>query len=545
MDASDALALADTAFRDRAWILAADQFRVADELRSLSAADLDRAAQCTYLIGSEDQCIRLLERAITAHLADGRPDRAGQSTFWLAYILSDLGEAARTAGWLARAERALSAQRSTDAVRAVRALLTLPPAIGTLLGGDPEAALMTLTAAREIGLECGHRDLVALSGIGVGQARILLGHTRDGLAVLDETMVSVTTGEVSPIATGILYCAAIITCHETYQLRRAAEWTRALGDWCDAQPDLVPFRGQCLVHRAEMLHLHGAWRDAMEQARLACRRLSEPVANPAIGMAHYELAELHRVRGEFSAADAAYRRAALAGHEVHPGLARLRLAQGNLDSARAGIDRALSESTSLYRPRMLEAAVEVAIVDGNVVGARRFAEELDAVASRAESTALTAMAAQAFGAVLFAEGDSRQALDRLRTAWRLWQDLDAPYSCAQVRVLQGRCCDALGDRDTAMMEFESAATLFRELGATNDLEQLRRYVPRPSTPAGLTPREVEVLRVVAAGRTNREIAETLVLSEKTVARHLSNIFAKLDVSSRSAATAYAYEHNLM
>lgn len=545
MDATGALELADDAFRNRAWASAADRFRVVDELRPLAAADLDRAAQCAYLIGNDGECIRLLERAVAAHLEDGRSASAGQSTFWLAYILSSLGDAARAGGWLARADRVLAGENPTDAIRAVQALLTVPPAIGMLLGGDPAAALPTLTGAREVGLECGHRDLVALSGVGVGQARMLLGETHAGLAVLDETMVAVTTGEVSPIATGILYCAMIITCHETYQLRRATEWTRALGDWCDTQPDLVPFRGQCLVHRAEMLHLHGAWREAMEQVRLACHRLSEPRADPAIGMAHYELAELHRVRGEFSAADAAYRRAALAGHEVQPGLARLRLAQGDLDSARAGIDRALTESTSLYRPRMLEAAADVALAEGNVVSARHFAEELEAVASQAESTALTAMAAHTFGAVLLAEGDPRRALDRLRTAWRLWQDLDAPYACAYVRVLQGRCCDALGDHDSAVMEFESAATVFRELGAAPDLQQLQRYDPRPSIPAGLTAREMEVLRVVAAGSTNREIAVALVLSEKTVARHLSNIFTKLGVSSRSAATAYAYEHHIV
>jgi ATP/maltotriose-dependent transcriptional regulator MalT len=543
MDATDAFERAHLAFRDRMWADAVAHFRAADELRPLGADDLDRAAQCAYLTGNDDECIRLLERAVVEHV-DDRP-AAGQSTFWLAYILSSSGDSARASGWLARARRALDGEPPTDAVRSVRALLTVPQAIGTVLGGDPESALPTLTAAREVGVECGHRDLIALSGVGVGQARILLGDARAGLAVLDETMVSVTTGEVSPIATGILYCAVIITCHETYQLRRAAEWTRALGDWCDAQPDLVPFRGQCLVHRAEMLHLHGAWREAMEQVRLACRRLSEPTANPAIGMAHYELAELHRLRGEFSAADAAYRRAALTGHETQPGLARLRLAQGDLDSARAGIGRALSESTSLFRPRMLEAAVDMALAEGDVVNARRFAEELEAVASAVESTALTAMSAHAFGAVLLAEGDPRPALDRLRTAWRLWQDLDAPYACAHVRVLQGRCCDALGDHDTALMEFESAATAFRELGAAPDLQLLRRYNPRPPTPAGLTAREIEVLRVVAAGSTNREIAEALVLSEKTVARHLSNIFAKLGVSSRSAATAYAYEHHLV
>ncbi len=547
MNATDVLDLARKCFREQSWKPAFDCFRLADRHEALDATDLDRAARCAYLTGHDDECIRLLERAFAAHATDGSVDTAGESAFWLSFTLTmNRGETALAAGWLARAERLLTpAHRAEhDPVCAAHGLLILGPAIALLMQGDAALALPALTEAHHIGLESGHRDLTALSGLGVGQARILLGDPKAGLSILDEVMVSVTSGEVSQVATGIVYCAVIITCHETYQLRRAMEWTRALGTWCDAQADLVPFRGQCLVHRAEMLRLRGAWKDAMEQARFACRKLAEPPGGPAIGMALYELAELHRLHGEYDAADTAYRRAAGYGQETQPGLARLRLAQGDAGSARAGIERALAETVPLLRPRMLEAAVEIPLSCGDVALARFRAEELTALAQKYDSTALTAMAAQARGAVQLADGDPCTALDCLRTAWRLWQDLDAPYPCAQIRILQGRCCAALGDHEAARMEFDSAAATFRELGAEPDL----RAVVQPAaaaSPAGLTPREIEVLREVSRGGTNLQTAAALFISEKTVARHLSNIFAKLGVTSRAGATAYAYEHHLV
>jgi DNA-binding NarL/FixJ family response regulator len=547
MNAPDVLDLARENFREQSWKAALDGFRLADAQRALGGADLDRAARCAYLTGNDDECIRLLERAFAAHTAEGRAESACESAFWLGFTLTmNRGEAALAAGWLARAERLLTpAHRAEhDPVCSAHGLLILAPAIGTLLQGDAARALPALTEAHDIGLASGHRDLTALSGLGVGQARILLGDLEVGLVILDEVMVSVTTGEVSPVAAGIVYCAVIITCHETYQLQRAAEWTRALGNWCDAQADLVPFRGQCLVHRAEILHLRGAWKDAMEQARFACRKLAEPPGGPAIGMALYELAELHRLQGEFAAAETAYRRAAGYGHEIQPGLARLRLAQGDLGAARAGIERALAETVPLLRPRMLEASVEIALATGDIAAARCRADELEVLAQKYEATALTAMAAQARGTVHLADGDPCSALGSLRTAWRLWQELDAPYQCAQVRVLQGRCCTLLGDEEAAGMEFDSATATFRELRAEPDL---RRLMPpaRGSAPAGLTAREIEVLREVASGSTNRQTAAALFLSEKTVARHLSNIFTKLGVSSRAGATAYAFEHHLV
>ncbi|HLR83687.1 MAG TPA: LuxR C-terminal-related transcriptional regulator, partial [Nocardioidaceae bacterium] len=303
-----------------------------------------------------------------------------------------------------------------------------------------------------------------------------------------------------------------------------------------------------LVHRAQILVLNGAWQDAATEVDHACRRLSDPPGQPAIGAAVYERAELHRVRGEFAAAAEAYARSGRLGHEVQPGLALLRLAQGQADIAWAGLVRALDESQrALERPRLLSAAVETAIARDDVPAARAAADELAAIAHARDSELLSAMSAHATGAVLLEEGDLRRALGELRSAWQLWDALDAPYQCARVRVLRGRCCGDLGDRDSARIEFRSAADAFRHLGAQPDLVGVSTFDVGSDVPGSgsLTPREVQVIRAVSTGMTNHAIADELFVSEKTIARHLSNIFTKLGISSRAAATAYAYEHDLI
>ena len=308
----------------------------------------------------------------------------------------------------------------------------------------------------------------------------------------------------------------------------------------------MPYRGQCLVYRAEIMQLHGAWSDAVEEARRACEWLSRP-PGPATGPAFYQRAELHRLRGEFAKAEQAYRQASQFGRTPQPGLALLRLAQGQLDAAAAAIRRAVEEAQDrLTRAKVLAAHVEIMLAVGDVPAARAAADELTAVAADLDAPLLRAVAAHATGAVLLAEGDARAAVAALRRAWTAWQELEAPYDAARVRVLIGLAYRALGDRDTAAMELDAARWVFRQLGAMPDVIQVEALVREaaPRAAGGLTAREVEVLRLVAAGKTNRAIAADLFLSERTVDRHVSNIFTKLGLSSRAAATAYAVEHDL-
>jgi DNA-binding CsgD family transcriptional regulator len=312
----------------------------------------------------------------------------------------------------------------------------------------------------------------------------------------------------------------------------------------------VAFRGRCLVYRAELMVLHGAWQDADEEARRARAILAGPPVRPEIGEALYQQAELDRLRGSYRRADAAYRRAAEHGRRPEPGVALMRLAQGRAHVALATIRRALDETTEVIaRPRLLGPAVEIMLAAGDADGARHAADELAALAATSGAPLLRAQALTADGAVRLADDDARGALPALRAAWEVWRDLDVPYEAARVRVLVARACRALGDEETADLEFDAALRALEHLGAGPELVRLagggRRSRSGAATPGGLSGREVEILRLVAAGRTNRDVAAELVISERTVDRHVSNIFSKLRVSSRAAATAAAYERGLV
>jgi DNA-binding CsgD family transcriptional regulator len=375
-----------------------------------------------------------------------------------------------------------------------------------------------------------------------------LGRPTEGFALLDEVMVAVTTGEVSSFTVGLAYCAVLEVCQEIFDLGRAREWTAAMSRWCDAQPDLVPFRGQCLLRRAELLCLNGAWEESFEEAQRAQDLLSDPPNQGAIGLAHYQQGELHRLRGDFVRAEESYRLASQWDRRPRPGLAQLRLAQDQLGPAQAAIRRLLDEARDdRIRTDLLAVFVEVMLAAGELDAARGAADELSKITARLGAPYLQALSARAIGSLLLAEGDARSALLRLREAWAVWQRLEAPYEAARTRVLIGLACRALGDADAAEIELDAARSAFETLGATPDVAKVaqlaRQARSRGRTP--LTPREVEVIRLVATGKTNRAIASELAISEKTVARHLSNLFTKLGLESRAAAAAYAYRHKLV
>ena len=381
-----------------------------------------------------------------------------------------------------------------------------------------------------------------------GRALVHEGEMHEGLALVDEAMVAVVAGELSPIVAGAVYCGVIELCHEVAELRRAQEWTEALTAWWGKQPDMVTFTGQCLVHRAELLHLHGAWLEAIEEAKRALERFAHGADEFASGDACYQQAEAYRVLGESAAAEDAYQQASRWGREPQPGLALLRLAQGKTDAATAAIGRAVTETTDrLRRLKLLPAEVEIMLAAGEVQAARDAAAELIEIAGAYGTPALRATAGHARGAVLLADGDARAALVGLRGAGQLWRELQAPYEAARARVLVGIACRQLGDQEAAAMELDAARTVFAQLGAAPDLARVEALArsDAASNAHGLTERELQVLRLLATGTTNHAIANELVLSEKTVHRHVSNIFTKLGVSSRAAATAYAYRHRLL
>ena len=374
---------------------------------------------------------------------------------------------ARASGWLAHAQTLID---DTGLDCAERGYLLVPMGLGLFAEGDHAGALDKFAEAFAIGKRFGDTDLMAVGCLGRGHALIVQGHRLDGLALLDEAIVAVTSGEVSPMVVGLVYCGAIEVCQEIFDLLRAKEWTATLSHWCESQPDLVPYRGQCLVHRAEIMQLQGAWRDAADDLERARERLSD---QPAVGAVFYQQAELHRLRGHSAAAEHAYRSASQLGREPQPGLALLRLAQGQTDVARAAIRRVVDETEdTLGRSRLLAPCVEIELAAGDVASARRAADELAEIAETLDIAFVHAIAAHAMGEVLLAEGNARAALPILRRAWSGWRDLDAPYESARVRVLIGLACADLGDRDTAAMEFDAARIGFQHLGAATELAKV-------------------------------------------------------------------------
>jgi DNA-binding NarL/FixJ family response regulator len=360
-------------------------------------------------------------------------------------------------------------------------------------------------------------------------------------------MVAVTGGELSARATGMIYCVVISICQTLRELRRAREWSTALSDWCSTQPEFTgAYRGLCRVHRAALLALGGGWPTAVREARLACEQLTAGYGEMVAGAAFYELAELHRLRGEAADAERAYRDALRYGGEIQPGMALLWLAQGRTEAAAAAVRRALAEAPELpQQAQLLPAATEILVAAGDLTGAAQAAAELDGLAGRIGTAALEAMSRQAAGTVRLAEGVPDKALSALRAACRLWHELDVPYETARCRVQIALACRALGDDESADLELDAARQAFAELGAAPDVSRVDGLRQSAPVAGGLSPRELEVVRLIAAGRSNQSIAAELVLSEKTVARHVSNILGKLGVGSRTAAAAYAYEHRLV
>ncbi len=533
-----------SAYAQRGWATACDLLSSADDGGALNAEDLESLAVACYMLGRVDQFLATLERAHHAYVGTGESRRAARAAVHLGVNLAMLGDVAQAGGWFARAQR-LVEREEQDCPE--RGFLLLPRALRHEAAGEYALVAEASAEATAIGERFGDRDLFALAAHVHGNALIRLGRVDEGFRFLDEAMLAAIGGELSPIVTGIVYCGAIAGCEEAYELRRAHEWTDALARWWEGQPELVAFTGRCLAHRAELLQLQGEWLGALEESRRARERCERAMNRLAAGQAAYQQAEVLRRQGEFATADAAYRDAHACGREPQPGLALLRLAEGDAAAAGAALRRALAETVPpLKRSRLLPAYAEVLVALGDVDGARSACRELAEIAVDFPSAMLGAIAAYVQGAVELAAGDAHAALLTLRQALQIWQELGAPYEAARARVLVATACRGLEDEDTARLELEAARAVFEELAARPDLRRVDALTRADGDEThGLSGRELEVLRLVAAGRTNREIAATLVLSEHTVARHVQNIFAKLRVSSRTAATAFAFEHELV
>jgi DNA-binding CsgD family transcriptional regulator len=533
---------ARAAFDRGDWDVAFEGWSGADT-DALTAVELEDLATTAELLGRHDDAVRALQRAFVCSEQGHDRTRAVTCAFRLAMSAAAHGEPALFAGWTSRAEHLVVDADGEAPERGWVAFLRMFRALAAGAYADAAAAA---DEATDIGRRHHDADLLAMGLCSKGRLALYAGRVAEGLALLDEAMVRVVAGEASPIVAGHVYCTAIEGCQEISDFRRMAEWTSALERWCAAQPGLLAFTGQCAVHRGQLLRVHGEWSAALDELELASHRYQQIGTPDAAGLAAYEAADVHRLRGDWERADTAYQAAADHGYDPQPGLALLWLARGRAAAARGALDRLLGEGGGpVQRSRLLPAAVEVLVACEDLQRAREAAGELGSLASVFGCLPLEAMAGYAWGAVELAAGDPSGALPYLRKAHQLWTRAEAPYERARVQVLMGRALAALGDVESSRRELEAARTTLRRLGAGPAADDASRLLAPSTLPAGLTARELEVLRLVASGRSNAQIASALVLSEKTVARHLSNIFGKLDVGSRTAATAFAFEHGLV
>ena len=527
---------------------ASDSHRWGDAWRLLSGVpvdeldldDLDRLATAAYLIGRDEEGFAHWVRAHQLCAGTGALHRAAHFGIKLAQGLGFKGDLGRCRGWVDRTARLLR-DAGIDCVE--QGYLEHGLAMLRIVeAGDIAGAHAHFVQAGKIGARYAHRELVTLARIGEGRMLIYLGEIAAGMALLDESMVSIEAGELSPLATGDAYCSVIDACAELMDLGRCRSWTESFARWCDTQQELVLYRGHCFLHRAEVLGLLGAWPEALVEARHACDRLAGPV--PAtLGAACVVEGDLLRLLGDLDGAGAAYQRGSELGHDPQPGLALLRVARGRVDAADAMIRRALGEAEDpISRARLLGPYVEIVLAAGDTGAARAAADELRGIAAELGTPLLRAHAARAAGAARLAGADAQAALVELRRAFNGFRALGVRYEAARTRVLIAEACDALGDHDTAGLESAAARSALESLGEARTTTITGGPV---ASCDGLTRRELEVLRLVAEGKTNRVIAQELVISEKTVASHVTHIFTKVGVTSRSAATAYAYNHDLV
>lgn len=540
----DAVQRAHERQAQRDWEGARAAWIQADAAVDLDGEQLEHWAQVSYLLAREEECCQQLERAHLAYLAEGRRTRAARSAFWLGLTLMFMGRGGPSMGWMSRTERILEASAS-DCVE--RGYLFLPLCHRSTHAGDHAAAYQHASAALAFGERFGDPDLSATSRNLQGRARLAQGMVDEGLALLDEAMVAVTAGEVSPRFSGLVYCSVIQGCQQVYALERARQWTEALTRWCDSQPSLLAFTGTCMVHRSEVLESLGEWSRSEEEAKQACERFMRAEDRRAQGAAWYRQGEILRLRGQLREAQEIFEKAGALGYDPQPGMALLRLAQGETQRAVAAIDRVLGGSKMpLERTESLAAAVEIHIAGGNLDAAEQYTQQLERTAGAMGTEVLEAIADHARGTLLLALQKHREALVVLQRAESVWQRSRTPYAQARTACAIGKVCRQLGDLDGGNLALHSALAAFERLGAAEDVRRIRSlFDDGPGNSCDLSPRELEVLRLVATGMTNKSIAGELGLSVKTIDRHLSNLFLKLNVSSRAEATACAFKKSLV
>ena len=514
---------------------------MARDKAQLSATDLVAAADAAWWLGQTDDALADYEAAYRLHVDEEQSAPAARVAMEIGFLCFLRGDAVGGSGWIARSGRLLSGL--PECVEHGYLLsLEIENAIATT---DWERAIAAARRVQDMANQYDDRTLHSAGLVGEGVALVKRGSVTDGLTVIDEAMIAVRAGEVSPDWAGNFYCQVMALCHELADPRRAREWTEATERWCGQFTSAAMFAGICRVHRAQLRQFGGEWSQAEAEARRVCHELADMNVS-VVAEGYYQVGEIRRGRGDLAGAEDSYRRSHELGRDPQPGLAMLRLAQGRIAAASASIRAALATQPDdrLARARLRAAQAEIALAAGELDLAWEASTEVGQIAAAYASPGHAATARHLIGATLLAHGQPAEALVELGAAGQAWHDLDAPCHAARVRLLSAEAYRALGDEDRAGLELDAAAAVFDRLGAVADAKRVAELRGRAVLPDGLTPREAEVLALIAAGLTNREVAAELVVNEKTVARHLANVFTKLDLSTRTAAAAYAFEHGL-
>ena len=508
----------------------------------LTPDELEVLADSAWLVCRLQESLDARQRAYAGYQV-AQDDRSAVRTAWrLFWDNLYNGDKVVALGWLRRAHRHLVGVPES----AEHGFVALAESELALNRGAGDQAHAHAVHAIEIGERHGTPSLVAFGLTLRGRALIAQGRLEDGCAALDEAMTLLLSGQLDVFFTGAVFCTVIAECSDIADMERAAEWTEAARAWCVSLPVVTPFHGICRIHRGEVLGLLGSWTEAEDEIRTAGEELTAFKPRSA-AEALYALAEIQRRRGDLAGAEHSYLRAHELGRDPQPGLALVRLAQGQSTAASAALRTALADqSTSLgRRADLLAAQVSVALAAGDQECAREAADKLSSIAGALDRPAVIATAAFARGALQLASNDAEGAITDLHSALAIWRDLRLPYEEAQAHLLLGKAVQAMGDEEGARLETQAARAGFERLGARRDaLRASAALARRPDQLAGLTAREAEVLRLVAAGMSNRQIGQALAISEYTVARHLQNLFVKLGVSSRAAAAAVAVGQQL-
>lgn len=510
---------------------------------AVTAHELDVLAESLFWQDRQAESLETWRRAYAAHIAAGDIERATHAVWRVFCEHFLLGEATVAGGWLERGRRHAADVPGS----AADGFIAVACSMWAGAGGDLELAAAEARRARAIGVAAGDRDVTVLAMATEGRALVDLGRVEDGMSALDDAMVSLISEELGPLYTGWIYCLMLSTCHDVADLRRAADWSDAAMRWCDTLEHGQLYPGLCRVYRVELQVLRGSWTSAGAEAERACKEIVAHHPHYA-GEAFYVVGEIRRLTGDLEGAEAAYRRAEELGRDPQPGLADLRHAQGQPATAVRALRVTLQHGPSvpLRRAQVLASLARAELAIDDLEAARGRADKLGALAATSGGRWLSATAAAVSGEVSLAAGDVGDALVQLRRAMTLFIDLGMPFETARTRAALGLASREAGDEDAAARELETAMSSLRSLGAPVATVMVRGLTDSPRmAPAGLSAREIEVLRHVADGRTNREVGELLFISGHTVARHLSNIFAKLGVRSRAAATSYAHEHGLV